>query len=306
MFNNLVRNNKVVRIDSKQCNKMLEVGGTTLVAIYAELKAFRNSEERYKPIKHKSNNKVSTGYTLLSKCTGISKVTLKKYVPMLIELGLAYFDQNNGALHLNGYKKIAISKTKKLLPVAIRSSLTETKASVQFILLNSNREAQIKSAIKKQTLKDQLKRSLSPSGIISKRVYRKLCNLREKGITKPSQIKVVKDVILSNQGFASILTQNSTSKSNGHYLKKKFSSLGLIETRRRFKDILGRQISFDEYLNWRYIAKQGGVDVSRITWRKGRVVEELVSSLKIVGKINDFTPNTIIIDSLSLSSVSGS
>jgi hypothetical protein len=293
MSNSLVRNSKVVRIDSKQFHRMHELGGDTLIAIYAELKAFRNSEERYKPIKHKSNNKVSTGYSLLTKCTGISKTTLKKYVPMLVDLGLVYFDSSNGALHLNGYKKVVISKSKKLVPILVRSSLTETRASVQFVLLNSNRESQIKAAIKKQTLKDQFKRSLTPNGIISKKAWEKICNLRKDGITKPSQLKVVKDVILSNQGFASILTQGSTSKSNGHYYKKKFTKLGLIETRRRFKDILGRQISFEEYLGWRYAAKQGGVNVDRVTWRKGRAVEELISSLTIIGKTNDFTPTTI-------------
>jgi ssDNA-specific exonuclease RecJ len=299
MSNSLVRNSKVVRIDSKQLNRMLELGGESLVAIYAELKAFRNSEERYKPIKHNSNNKVSTGYSLLTKCTGISKTTLKKYVPMLIELGLVYFDSSNGALHINGYKKIVLSKSKKLVPILIRSSFSETRASVQFILLNSNRDAQIKAAVKKQTLKDKFKLSLSPKGILTKKDYEKICNLRKKGITKPSQLKVVKDVILSNQGFASILTQGSTSKSNGHYYKKKFTKLGLIETRRRFKDVLGRQISFEEYLGWRYSAKQGGINVDRITWRKGRAVEELVSSISIVGKTNDFTPITYIKKSIN-------
>ena len=304
MSESVIRNKKVVRIDGKHFNRMLEVGDVSLVAVYAELKAFRNSEERYVPYKNKSNNKITTGYSLLNKCSGISIPTLKKYVPMLIDLGLCYFDPNNGALHINGYKKIKISKSGKLVPVKILSSFAETRASVQYVLLNSNRDAQIKAVVKKQTLKDKLKLSQNKSGIITKSDYRKIENLRKEGIFKPSDIKVVKDVILSNQGFAILLSKGSNNKSTGYYIKKKLVNLGYIKTRRRFKDILGKQTSFEDYLNWKYMARKAGEDVDHITWRKGRVVLELVSSINFEGKTNDFSYTSNTTTNIVCSSIS--
>jgi hypothetical protein len=302
MFNNSIRENKVLRIDSKMYYEMYKLGGSILVATYAELKAFRNLEERYVPIKHKSNNKVSTGYSLLVKCTGISRQTLEKYVPMLESLQFCHFDASNGALHLDGYNKTKLSNNNKLVPIKIGRNLKETELFVDSVILKANLDAQGKEIEKKVTLTEKIRLYNSKDGFLTTKDCKKIQKLklpRKKGKIDASGLNMVKTLILSNNRIATLLNKGD-SKASGQYLKTKFKSAGIITTKRRFKDVLGRMITFEEYKVQKLVMLRAGIDSSRFTFRNRRMVEELASEILFTN--NGILPSTSSIVSLTIAS----
>lgn len=275
---NLIRGKKTIRLDSVLFSKLHEKGGYSLIAIYCELKAFRNKPERYIPIKHTTNRKISTGYSLLKICTGISINTLKKNVPLLIEMNLGHFD-TKGGFFLHGNNKTRLSIKKKMVPIQIGKSFTDTRLSAKFVIISSNLRRQSVVWKKKETLRELFKVACSNDGFISKKELTILNQAHQDGIDLRG-LKPVKNSILSNKRIYELISgrivDSVSGKSSGKYIKNRFKKMGWIHTRRRFKDFFGRYVAFKEYAIWK---AAGGKARERISWRKGRIVQELCSEV---------------------------
>lgn len=274
-----IREHKIVRLDSVLFNKLWKKGGYSLIAVYSELKAFRNRPERYIPIFHPSNNKTSSGYSLLKMCTGISMNTLKKTVPQLIELNLGYFDVTGG-FFLHGNNKTRLSARKKMVPIKIGKNFTNTRLSAKFVIVSSNLRRQEILWKRKETLRELFKVEAFQQRTLNKKEREIVKRAHLDGITL-SNMNMVKKSILSNRKLYELVNgyQNKNEdswKGSGNYLKKRFRSVGWISTRRRFKDLFGRYVPFQEYLTWKAAAGKAG---ERISWRKGRVVLELCNEI---------------------------
>lgn len=281
-----IREQKTVRIDSMLFHILHERGGYNLVAVYCELKAFRNRPEKYVPITH-SNNKKSSGYRLLQKCTSISIPTLKKNVPLIIEMGLGEFDFSGGFL-MKGNRKTRLSTSGKLVPIKIGKSYTDTRLSAKFVVLSSNLRRQKILWKRKETLSELFKVKKSNNGFLSKRDMTLLDQACSRGESL-GNMQMVKNSILSNKRIHELVsnrvsTNDLSSKSCGKYIKKKFREKGWIETRRRFRDILNRYVPIDEYLRMKLSIRRAG---EIVTWRKGRVVKEICNEINDISeKIN--------------------
>lgn len=267
---------KIYRIDSKLFYRLYEKGGFGLVACFSRLKYFQNTQECYKPIKHKTNNKTTKGYRLMSRFSGISIPTLKNLVPILEEMDLVHFDKKGG-VHLAGRKKTDTIGG-KLVPIKMGDKFTDTKTFASYVIIRSNLDRQKKQFEKKRRLSEGM-RAIKNGSFISKKVYKLIKSLEKEGIKSIKDLKMVENRILSNAKIANLVGvdyKEDTQKSNGSYFKRRFKDFGLIESRRRFRKIHDERVSFSEYSKWRDLYRS---NQDNVTWKNGFISEEIASEV---------------------------
>lgn len=264
--------NKVARIDSKLYYDLYEKGGDRLIAAYSILKTSRNNEIKYYAHTAK-NGKVVSGYSLLRSKTVISLNSLKVYVPILIEMGLCYFD-TNGDFVLLGSKKLKEKYTnKKIVPILIGKNIIDTAHNAISVRLFSAERQQIKQIEVKQNRRELLTQAVDPKNLKlfkkAKRVLKKYSGV---------EITITDKTVLSNQGFAKIKDGEENNKSRGAYWKRILKQKSIVKTQRRFENIC--EIPYADYLKLKY----SGQKPRNHTYYKGFLCIELVSSFSTVDK----------------------
>lgn len=270
-------------INSKVFGHLMEVGGQSLVAVYAMLLNGRNGFHCYLPEKN-SNNKITKGKRLISKHSGVSLTALDSHLHKLLDLGLCEF-MNGGGFILVGSKKLKSLKqykTNKKVPVRIGKNLRETKGNVNAVLITANIYRQAKQIDKKVTLNKVIGKSAkgiplshSEMEVMKKAIKNKSINLDD--------LKKVENTVLSNQGFSNVIRglergDNNFSVSHGGYWRKVLQERGFIHSRRRFKTIWAQKVSYAQYLSMRkWLLEEHGF----VTYRKGRIVKPIVSEVMI-------------------------
>ncbi len=254
------------RINSKLYFDLFKKGGDKLLAVYCILKQSRQGEIKYYAYKS-SNNKTVSGYGLLKAKTNLSLNTIKKYVPVLIDMGLCFIDKN-GDFVLIGSEKLKIRYScSKLVPIKIGKNLTETSHNAFIVRLHSNLRSQEIQISKKKYLRE-LKGKAKHSNKANTELQGRLNYLGE-------QSPLTDNILLSNKGFSN-LKSGQENKSGGFYQKKVLISMGLISSERRFKRI--KKISYVEYLSLR----NNNCIPYTYKYNNNYIIEELVSKIKIL------------------------
>ena len=262
-------NKKVARISSKLYFDLFERGGDKLIAVYAILKTSRNGEIKYYSYTAK-NNKFVGGFSLLRSKTNLTLHSIKKYVPILIEMGLCFIDKNEDFVMLGNEKIKDLYSSRKLVPVSIGKNITETvlfSFSVRSFSAEKKQQNQIN---KKLTRSEIISQGANPKNL---KQYKKAKNtIRRFGEVTNLNEKTV----LSLDGFGVLKHSKENNikdiKSSGSYWRRKLKNANIIKTKREFKKL--QKISFAEYL----ILKKYGELEKRHIYKGGYLVEETVSS----------------------------
>jgi hypothetical protein len=262
-------NKKVARISSKLYFDLYQKGGDKLIAVYSILKTSRNGEVKYYSYTSK-NNKFVGGFSLLRSKTNLTLHSIKKYVPILIDMELCFIDKNGDFVMVGNEKIKDLYNSRKLVPITIGVNLTETTLysfSVRSFSAEKKQQAEIN---KKLTRREILLQGANPKNLKELKRAKKV--LRKYG----EVIEINEKTVLSLQGFGVLKHSEENEikdiKSSGSYWKGKLKKSNIIKTRREFKKI--RKISFSEYQS---LKKYG--ELSNIhTYKNGYLVEELISS----------------------------
>jgi hypothetical protein len=261
---------KQIWLDSKVYAVLLNKVGVnpyTLIAVYSKLLYHRNKESHYEPVK-RSNNKTTTGYRMLTLTTCISLTALKKYVPVLIEEGLCRFTEDGG-FHLNGHlknEKIYKNQKRKKVLINLEGSLSQIKTSVKSVIIISN-------ILKKQTRAIEHKIALSKAKKAKLKGYATLKQIKKLEKSKDDSNSVTRQTVLSNGGVKRILEYKSVS---GRYWKQKMIKEGYILSRRRFKSLHSKTISYKEYCNSKPYFE------CPTTYKNGRICRELTPEVMVL------------------------
>lgn len=224
--------NRLPSLHSRLYVLLLEKGGDDLIAVYATLKAYKNGRTKYSA--HKSTKgKTVKNYGLLRKETPLSLSTLKKYIPMLIELGLCRFNKD-GDFVLTGNNTLNEkfsnsrllsagnrSKNKpKLIKITIGKNLAETKLFSFLVRINSNYNSQLKSIEKKQQRKNiiakiKLSEPLSPKEYTIYKYMKRKGMLEAVSDGSEKSLSITPTVVLSQQGFAKLKERDLSRTSSG-------------------------------------------------------------------------------------------
>jgi len=226
----------VTRIPSKLYYDLYEKGGDKLVAAFCILKNARANGESFKSYTAKNNKKVA-GYSLLRKRTVLSLHSLKKYVPLLMELEVCHFTES-GDFKIIGNNKSKNKYNKKLVPITIGKNFVDTQYNSYSVRLHSSYKVQ-KIMIQRKRHRSELILQLDDPK--SSKLYKKAKRYVKK---YGKDIQLTDTVILSNQGFSELKGKSGT-KSSGCYYKSQLRKKGLIKSKRRFK--LLRKMSYEEY-----------------------------------------------------------
>ena len=267
---------KTVRIPSKLYAELFFLGGDKLISVYTILKSSRNGGVKY--YAHTSNNnKPVSGFALLRKQTNLTLHSIKKYVPMLIDLGLCFIDKN-GDFVLLGNDKLKTKYNTKLVPITVGKNLTETSYNVYIVRGFSMQKNQQKQINKKLTQREQIAQISNPKTLADYKTAKRL--VRKHG---EDGIEVVEKTVLSLQGFGDLKHGEDNSikdiKSSGAYYKKKLKEKGLIQTKREFEKI--QKMTYSDYLN---LKKFGELDRKHV-YKNGWLVKETVSSFSMISSI---------------------
>lgn len=263
----------VFRIPSILYAQLFELGNSTpnisgdkLIALYSILKMSRQGEIKYYSYKAKNNKDVS-GYALLRAKTGVSLSTLKKYVPLLIELNLCYFDKN-GDFVLRGNKKLKDQYGMKLIPIVIGKNLIETSYNVISVRIFSKERQQKRRIRIKRTRSELLMQADNPKTL---KGYKKIKRL----LKRDAKVEEYNEkIVLSLEGFSVLKDGDRDNKSRGFYWKNKLKQKGLVKTTRNFEKI--EEMSRGEYL----LMREYGELSRKHIYRKGFVVYETTSSFE--------------------------
>lgn len=276
-------------INGKVFAHLLETGGQSLVGVYAMLLKGRNGYHCYNPIVNK-NNKVTTGIRLLSRQSNISITALKTHLPTIIEMGLGWY-MNNGGFILLGEQKIKHKfHSYKKVPVRIGKNLRETKGNVNAVMIIANAYSQVSQIDKKITLNKLLRQEAKGKFPLTKGQISILKRAKADENVDLANLNKVENIVLSNQGISNLITGserdlNPNSVSHGGYWRKVLQKRGFIHSRRRYKTIWAKKISYTEFLSMRnYFKELHGF----VTYKNGRVVKPIVSEIML--------PNLSIID----------
>lgn len=262
---------EISRIPSKVYFELFDKGGDPLVALFCILKRSKTCE-KYLSYTNSRGGKVG-GYGLLRKNTNLSLNTLKKYVPLLVELELLEF-KVNGDVYLKGTNKLIEEyKNRKLLPVKVGKSFKSTQYNSAIIRFYSCRDNQLKAIDKKNNQNEKYLQGAEPKNYQDYQKYKDI----QKG--KLKKVAVIDTVILSNEGVSRIKAKSTGKhqKSRGSYWKSKFVDLGLLEFRRRFKKV--KKMSLKEFKHFR--ANGTVLNVNKFKYQNGWLVEEVCSEMSI-------------------------
>lgn len=261
----------VYRIPSKLYYTLFQKGiecnidGDKLIAVYSILK---KSTQNSKIYSYKSkNNKVVSNYALLRKHTNISLVTLKKYIPKLIELKICFFNASGDFVLLGNEKTKIKFNSKKIIPITIGKNITHTAYNVYFVRIHSCEHKQKKAIEKKRNQSELLKRADNPRSLKELKKIKKIHrNEKDNGFF------IEKCVLnISSYSFIKCLEEK---KSKGGYWKKKLVNKKLIQSKRRFELI--KQMTYEEFKQ----LKANCNLTKSITFYNGFLAKELVSEMK--------------------------
>lgn len=242
-----------------------------LTAVYCTLKHFKNSEIKYYAYTAK-NNKLVSGYSLLRKQTNLPITALKKYVPVLIDMGLCSFHSNGDFVMLGGEKVKELYSCKKLIPITIGKNIIETTGNCYFVkVISANKQQQNQIRIK-QNRSVLLSNKSNPK---NNKEYKAACRIEKK---YGSEIKINDKTVLSNAGFGLLKTGKQDKKSSGSYWKRKLVKSNLIKTTRQY--ILGEKMPYTTYLQYKKLYGYNG-----LTYIKGRIAQETVSEFSVIDSV---------------------
>jgi hypothetical protein len=223
------------------------VDSDKLCSVFVHLRGSKNGRRRYAPkgkLKH---------YSLLKDETGLSRHTLEKYVPYLIDLGLVSFNSDGGVSVIGFDSSFEKLKTKNLrkkyIPIDMYSSHLKTAVSVGRVRVINSAQKQAKYIDKKEAQTKILKRHdfqvKNPHlRILSKAEYNTVNKIMAKYGSKEKFLSTYcEEIILSQQGFAD-LNKNK----DGRYFKKQLVDCGMIESKIRLEK-LTNPISYKRYLS---------------------------------------------------------
>lgn len=277
-------------INGKVFAHLLKTGGQSLVGVYSMLLHGRNGYHCYSPIKNK-NNKTTTGIRLISRQSNISITALKTHLPTIIEMGLGKY-MNNGGFILLGVQKIKHKfHSYKKIPIRIGKNLRETKGNVNAVMIIANLYSQTTQIDKKITLNKILRQEAKGKSTLTKSQVNILKRAKANKDINISELNKVENIVLSNKGISNLIRgcnrkENKNSMSHGGYWRKVLQKRGFIYSRRRYKTIWSKKISYSEFLNMKsYFNSIHGF----VTYKNSRVVKPIVSEILL--------PNLDIIDS---------
>lgn len=274
---------ETIRIPSMLYHSLSEKGGVKLIAVYSTLKAFKNGDIKYYTYTAK-NNKFVSGYGLLRNKTNISLPTLKKYVPILIDMGLCSFHNNGDFVMLGGQKVKELYSSYKMIPIKIGENIIKTQYNCLSVKCHSEQRQQLTMISKKTHRRDLLKQLSNPTSLkglkASKRIESKF----------GKKIEIIDNVVMSNQGFASLKDGSENNKSKGSYWKSRLVKNGIIKSTRRYE--LGEKMSYGAYLQYKKL-----FFVKGMTYVKGTVAKELVSGFSAMDLTFKVAP--VVIQSVS-------
>jgi hypothetical protein len=262
-------NKKVARISSKLYFDLYQKGGDKLIAVYVILKTSRNGEIKY--YSHKSkNNKFVGGFSLLRSKTNLTLHSIKKYVPILIDMGLCFIDKNGDFVMIGNEKIKDLYNSRKLVPINIGVNLSETSLYSFSVRSFSAEKKQQTEINKKLTRREILLQGANPKNLKAYKSAKKV--IKRYG----EVIELNEKTVLSLQGFGVLKHSKENEikdiKSSGSYWKSKLKKSNIIKTRREFKKI--HKMGFSEYLS----LKKYGELSNKHTYKNGYLVEEVVSS----------------------------
>jgi len=256
---------RIYRIPSGLYYELFSKGGDRLVSVFSILKTSKGSDIKYYAFTSKNGKKVSH-YNLIRHYTGLTLHSIKKYVDILIEMGLCYFDENGDFILLGNQKLKRQFRGAKLVPILIGKNIVDTSYSVFAVRLHSNQRKQQNSIDKKTNRRVIINKNeddLNYSELKLKKIFEKK---EEKGF-------FVDKCVLSIKGFAVLKDSSKENKSKGLYWKKKLSSRKLIETTRRFVRI--KKSTHSEYLLSKdYLP-------NKTTFKNGFLVNEIESEINV-------------------------
>lgn len=265
---------KIARPNSKLYFDLYQQGGDKLIAVYAILKTSREELDKYYSYTSK-NNKTVSGYALLRSKTILTLHSIKKYVPILINMGLCNIEPN-GDVHITGGEKLNKEyKCRKIVPIVIGKNIVETAlnaVSVRAFSMQMQQERQINN---KQNRSELLLQVSNPTNY---KLYKKAKKLEKR--LAGEKIIILDKVVLSNQGYAVLKNGIVDNKSMGQYWKKRFTSGGIVKSNRRFERI--KQMSYEDYQKVKSTSKN-----KRLVYSKGFLCEELISSFIGIDLVNN-------------------
>lgn len=248
-----------VRIPSRIYSELFDKGGDKLISVFCMLKSQKGYGRKYYSYTAK-NNKFVSHYSLLRNKTTLSLSVLKKYVPMLVDMGFVVFEDNGNVSVIgnNKLKKLDTRNNTKLVPVKVFDKYKKTELYSYYVRIHSNIKTQEKIICKKLRRRELIQENPFPTS--KNGVYEKLVNIFGK------EIDITENVMLSNISFSVLKDGSAESTTKGNYLKNKLYSEKLVYKKRQFKEL--EQMSYERFKK-KNISKRG------ITYCNGCMVKEL-------------------------------
>lgn len=260
-----------VVLNSRLYSSLFEIGNDELISVFSLLKFNKNSTIKYYNVKN---------YAELSKRTTLSITTLKKYVPILINLGLCKFESNGdfSVLGNNKINKLYKKGRLKLVPIEI-GTYKQTKLfsfRVRILRMEQNQ----KNTIDTKSNRNNIIAKGNKRQFLSKLEFKQLKNLKKKDIS----ITDINDkVILSIQGYYKLKSGKQNKGNNGQFWKAKLIEAGIIKAR-RVQELI-KKCNKEEFKALR------GYDKS-LFYYKGGVYRELISEFTTT-EFNNTAPKVI-------------
>lgn len=132
-------------ITNHEYDALLNKGGDGLIAVFATIRFYKKGTVYYREGR---NGPIG----MLKKATGLSRSTLNRYLPVLLEIGLISI-HDNGNVSVMGREStsriLVRKKTTKFIPIEISKKFTDTKTNVFFVRVHSNLNGQKRQIAKK-------------------------------------------------------------------------------------------------------------------------------------------------------------
>jgi len=278
-------------INSKLYAILLEKGGYQLIAMYAMLLNGREGSHYYAPYKN-SNNKITKGKRLISKKSGVSLTALNNHLQTLLDMDVCHFTENGG-FFMNGKKSINNKyKKNKRVPIQIGKNLRITTGNAMAVMLYSNAYSQMKMIDKKKALGKALRRT--EKGLpVSVNLNNLILKAHKEGMGLDNLHKV-ENIILSNQGIVKIVNNveyanNKKDISRGGYIRKMMEDRGLMFSRRRYKTLWDKTISYEKYLSVKPFFEN---EYGFVTYKNGRIKKPIASEIMLPNMKHSIEYNT--------------
>lgn len=253
---------KPVLVNSNLYPHLLQKGGDRLIAFYCHLKSAKKQKDRIRPI-----GKL-TRYNLARKATGLSYNTCKKYLDVLIELGVCNFSKD-GSVYIMGNRKTQTKyKSAHWVPIHLGKRLCDTALNSYSVRIHAAENKQ-KQRINDKQSQVKLITRVSYGSYISNDEYQRYKYISGNEKIQEGLKNHCNKTVLSRQGFAK-LKGCATNKGNGSYWKSRLMKAGIIKTRRQNKPI--KKCTKTEYLLIKEIERN-----PRLNWYKGTMYEETVA-----------------------------